>query len=378
MNICFYTLLPPDPRAGGVERVTYNLTEYFRKIGIGVFNLTLRGDNRDSVIPANASNSENETFINDFITRNKIDIIIDQYGTNSLIQHPFIPVGVKIIHCYHLDPGARHVVRSLIETFSFSSLSYSLLNLLFVINTPRRKRIFKNELRKKIFGGVDKIVYLCPEYVLTIKQILKIDSNILANIPNAVDDQLLNLPDYGDNKDKILMWCGRIAHNHKNVLFLPRLWKQLESRHTDWKMIIVGDGIDRQLLEKRIQKYKLRNITITGSTDPFPYYKKAAIFVSPSFNEGYPMVIIEAMAHSCVPVVFNSCPAYSDIIKNGKSGFIVPDMDENAFINACEDLMIAEDRRREMAYNAKDCIGKISLDVVGEKWMNLFKELLSM
>lgn len=376
MNICFYTILPPNPFVGGVERVTCNLTKYFISKGIGVYSLTSRGEDDNSAIPKDVSQKTRLKFIVDFIRRNHIEIIIDQYGTEPLLQHPHIPEDVKIIHCYHLDPGAHHVIRSLLETFSFRTLKYSLLNLLFVLNTPRRRTRFKREIKKKLDGGVDKVVYLSPDYVKTIRNIIKADSNLLTYIPNAVDDRLLNLPNFSNEKDKIVMWCGRIVHNHKNILFLPRLWNKLAKLHPDWKMVVVGDGIDRDLLERRIKKYNLKNIILTGNTDPFPYYKKASIFVSPSFNEGYPMVIIEAMAHSCVPVVFNSCPAYSDIIDNGKSGYIVPDMDENAFIDACDRLMADTEKCVAMGANAKRCVQKISLDRVGAMWFDLFGNLI--
>lgn len=375
MNICFYTLFPSNPLAGGIERVTCNLTSYFVSIGLGVYNLTANGVDSGSVIPANGTEKEKIKFINDYLRINKIDIIIDQYGTNPLLMHPYIPSGVKIIHCYHMNPGGRHVIRSLIETFSFRTLKYSLTNLLFAINTPRRQYRFNKETKKKL-KGVDKLVYLSPEYVSNIKGRISVDPKLLTYIPNAVDDRLLNLPNFSNEKDKIIMWCGRIVHSPKNILFLPRLWNKLEKLHPDWKMVIVGDGIDRDLLERRIKKYRLKNIVLTGNTDPFPYYKKASIFVSPSFNEGYPMVIIEAMAYSCVPVVFNSCPSYSDLIDNGKSGCIVPDMDEDAFIEACDILMSNPDKCKKMALNAKHSVQKISLERVGKIWTDLFDSLI--
>lgn len=49
MNICFYTYMLPNPVLGGVERVTYNLSEYFRQKGISVFNLISIGKQKFNI-----------------------------------------------------------------------------------------------------------------------------------------------------------------------------------------------------------------------------------------------------------------------------------------------------------------------------------------
>lgn len=377
MNICFYTTFLPNPQIGGIERVTYNLSCYFKTRGIGVYNITNKGSNVLSVIPENVSINEKVHFINEFIRRNKIDIIIDQYGDNPLIHHPHIPITTKIVYCYHLDPDAKHVIRSLYETFNFEDLKGSILNLLYIVNTPRRRHLFRQRVERMIKYGVDKAVYLSSSYKLSLQKKYGIASSKITVIPNAAEKKLELLPDFTDVKTKVVMWCGRIVHNHKNVLFIPRMWKSLEKKHPDWKLLIVGDGCDRRLLEKKINKLGLKNIEITGFADPYPYYRISPVFISPSFNEGFPMVLIESMAHGCVPVVYDCCPSYNDLIDNGDSGFIVPDMDEPAFIEACDKLMSDENLRHDMSYKAKECIKKISIDKIGKSWMDLFDELIS-
>ncbi len=142
-------------------------------------------------------------------------------------------------------------------------------------------------------------------------------------------------------------------------------------------MTIVGDGVDRALLERRIARRGLERISVTGYANPYPYYESSSIFVHPSFSEGFGMVLIEAMSFGCIPVAFDSSRAYRDIIDNGKDGIIVPDMDEVAFINACEMLMNDEPLRQKMALNAQEKVKKFSIDKISRQWLDLFSELLN-
>lgn len=375
MKICFFTHYMPNPLIGGVERVTYNLSNGFRKVGIEVYHCCTSGTGADLIIPFDIDDDEKAKYVNAFLIDNGIEILIDQFGV-SYLTHPGISRDIKIIRCLHTPPFCKHLVRNLLETFSFYSLRYSLLNIAFVINTPlrkyRKKYIYK-ALKDK--SQVDKLVYLCREYANMVEDKYGIPGTMLEVIPNAIDDSLVCATDYLP-KTKTIMWCGRIVNNHKNILFLPRLWKALMSKHPDWDFVIVGDGIDRALLERKIKKFGLSRIQITGNINPSHKYQESKIFVFPSFSEGWGLVLLEAMANNCVPVVFDSAPVFHDIICNNYNGIIVPDMDEEAFIDACDCLMNNEDMRADMAKNAQETVKNFSIEKVLEIWLDLFNRLV--
>lgn len=375
LKVCFYTHNLPNPLIGGVERVTYNLTNAFRAHNIRVYNLCSFGDGADATIPTELNNSEKAIFANDFLIRNGINILIDQYWM-SFLSHPMISENIKILQCCHMNPIAKHTVRALFESIDIYKPKQSLLNIAFIINTPLRNlKLRKRYSDIRETNGIDKLVFLCDNYVNAISSRYKIDIGRLAAIPNAIDDNLLNeTSSLTQKKKKTIMWCGRIAQSPKNVLFLPRLWKHLMTKHPDWEMIIVGDGIDRHLLERKIKHYKLSNITLTGNTNPYKYYRDASIFVLPSYSEGFGMVLLEAMANNCVPVVFDNSAVFNDIISE-ECGFIVPDLDADAFINACDLLISNEDLLLKMGQNAKQTVSRFSMSDVYNQWCKLFNEL---
>lgn len=193
MNICYYVHSLPNPLIGGVERVTYNLAQYFSKHEHQIYYLTLNGEHSGR-IPSQLSDIDKMRFINEYLRRNKIDILIDQYAT-SFIRHPEIDKAIKIVRCHHLNPFAKHLMRSLFEVFSFRNLRYSLLNIAFALNIPRssflKYRSFSKLLKTR---GVDKIVYLSNSYIFPISKRYKVPLSLLSAIPNPLENCLIPPP----------------------------------------------------------------------------------------------------------------------------------------------------------------------------------------
>jgi glycosyltransferase involved in cell wall biosynthesis len=146
-------------------------------------------------------------------------------------------------------------------------------------------------------------------------------------------------------------------------------------KYSDWQLIIVGDGEDLPRLKSFAKRKHIKNITFTGFVDPSDYYREAKILVLPSFSEGFGMVLLEGMTHGCVPVVFDVSPSFYDIIEDGESGFIANNKKE--YINKCEFLMTHPVSLNEMSVKAKTRVDTLfSLDIITDKWVHLFNELI--
>jgi len=102
------------------------------------------------------------------------------------------------------------------------------------------------------------------------------------------------------------------------------------------KFIIVGEGLDRQRLEKIISEKDIRNVRLVGGKkDPSNYYASAKVFVLTSKYESFGLVLIEAMAYGLPCIAFKPNgkkieTASKEIIKNGETGFLVKDEKEMA------------------------------------------------
>ena len=106
-------------------------------------------------------------------------------------------------------------------------------------------------------------------------------------------------------KDFIILFVGRIAEE-KNIEFLINAQKKIHEKYKNIKLLIVGDGPDKEKYEKYVQEINLsENIIFAGKVawEDMPYYYHAAnVFATASKTETQGLTIIEAMASNVVPV----------------------------------------------------------------------------
>ena len=215
-----------------------------------------------------------------------------------------------------------------------------------------------------------KFIVLSPSFVPVAKQFSRVSKeDIFLAIPNpnpisACDDVI--------TKEKEILYVGRIEYNQKRTDRVIDVWKELEPLYPDWKLTIVGDGVDREDLQKRINEYGLKQVEITGFVNPQEYYKRASILLLTSEYEGFGLVIVEAMTYGVVPVVYNSFKTASDLISNGYNGVLVEKpFETQKFKKAIQDLMDDADYLNAMSHNGRVVSEEFSMDNVVKEWYNV-------
>ena len=103
------------------------------------------------------------------------------------------------------------------------------------------------------------------------------------------------------------------------------------------------------------------------------YYTKASVFLCTSRWEGFGMVVTEAMECG-LPVVSFKTDGPLEIIRDGKTGYLVDNFNLEQFADAVEQLMKNEKLRKEMSENASVRAKDFSVEKVGEEWEKLFKD----
>ncbi|MEC4620511.1 glycosyltransferase [Bacillus paranthracis] len=92
------------------------------------------------------------------------------------------------------------------------------------------------------------------------------------------------------------------------------------------RLIVVGDGPERNKLDNFISELKLENsVSLVGfKANPYPYLKKSSLFVLSSLYEGFGNVLVEAL-FAGIPIVSTDCPSGpAEILNNGEFGILVP------------------------------------------------------
>lgn len=148
-------------------------------------------------------------------------------------------------------------------------------------------------------------------------------------IPNVVDEeQIFNKMneeiDLSNNtSEKQLLAVGRLAPE-KNYSYLIDSCMYLKNRGIKFHLTFLGEGPEREKLEKQIRDLKLQNeITLKGFVkNPYPWIKKADLVVCSSLYEGMSTVVQEALILG-TPVVTTLCAGMKDLLGDSEYGLIV-------------------------------------------------------
>ncbi|MDF5713539.1 MAG: glycosyltransferase family 4 protein [Rhizonema sp. NSF051] len=137
-----------------------------------------------------------------------------------------------------------------------------------------------------------------------------------------------------------LLFVGRLA----TAKGLPILLESLAilKEHPDILLTVVGDGPDREQLEVLTAQLGLsKNVNYVGyksQTEVREYFQQTDVFVMSSFAEGIPVVLMEAMAAG-VPVVATQIAGVSELVEDGKNGYLVPPGDTVSLAESIEKLL---------------------------------------
>lgn len=192
-------------------------------------------------------------------------------------------------------------------------------------------------------------------------------------IPNAntFDSDVLSTL---DNKKVIAV--GRYDYQ-KNFEGLLDVWKLVVDKCPDWSLDIIGDGVYKELLERKIHDLKIHSsVSLVPTTQNIKnHYINSSIYVLTSRYEGLGMVLLEAQ--SCgVPLVSYDCQCGpKDIIDDGQNGFLIPFENKEKMAEKLIYLMNNELVRKEMGKKAKIYSKNFSEEKIMNKWIELFTKL---
>lgn len=114
-------------------------------------------------------------------------------------------------------------------------------------------------------------------------------------------------------------------HGLLNAYQLYRKKNMFKNSNIAWRLVILGNGPERNRLEKLILEKNIEGITLAGfrQIDEIPaYYGLASVFIHPALQEQWGLVVNEAMASGLPVLVSRTCGCAKDLVINGNNGFI--------------------------------------------------------
>lgn len=121
-----------------------------------------------------------------------------------------------------------------------------------------------------------------------------------------------------------------------------------------YRLMILGEGGERQYLEGKVSEYGLEgSVALPGYRDnAYRWLKKFDVFVMPSLTEGLPITLLEAMQAE-VPVIASRVGGIPEIIEHGQTGMLIEPMDTTALAEAIQCIRNRPAKGREIARRAR-------------------------
>ncbi len=243
-----------------------------------------------------------------FLTVAKLHKVLKQEKPDYLVIHliTFIPLFLILFFNYKTKFILR--ISGYPKLNIFRKIFWKILGKkIFIVTTPTLSTM-KLLNSQNIFPR-DKIKYL-PDPVLKISEIQK-----KRNESNIVEKYI--------SKENSLISIGRLT-KQKNFTFLINVFYEIQKKYENFNLIILGEGEERKILEKKINELNLSNkIFLIGyKKNIYDYLKESRIFIQTSLWEDPGFVLLEA-GYSNKIVLSSNCPnGPIEILDNGNNGFL--------------------------------------------------------
>lgn len=199
------------------------------------------------------------------------------------------------------------------------------------------------------------------------------DSKSIVTIPNSRSFVPSTISELNEKK---VIAVGRYTYQ-KGFDLLIDAWKTVHRECPEWKLDIVGEGEDRDKLQKQIIDCGLEGvITLTGvKHDLEEVYSHASLLVMSSRYEGFGLVITEAFSYGLPVVSFDCKCGPKDIISDGVDGYLVSFGDLDGLSRKILSIIKDDELRRSMGKAARISSERYDIDTVMKQWDSLFRSL---
>jgi len=175
-------------------------------------------------------------------------------------------------------------------------------------------------------------------------------------------------------EDTLIITTIAELHERKGQKYLIETIPKVVEKFPNIKLVLIGEGPNRQNLENLVKKLKLeKHVTILGRRKNIPYLLKSSnIFVLPSRREAFGLVNLEAML-TPLPIIATDVGGIPEIVQHEKTGIIIPRENRNALTSALIDLIENPKKRENYAKEGKKrALSHFDAKKMAEKYENLY------
>jgi colanic acid/amylovoran biosynthesis glycosyltransferase len=282
-------------------------------------------------------------FIRTFLVANRMSLVSDQ----SIIRHWIYFAEACVVAEWVLDFGATHLHAHFgTNSTDVAMLASSLTGIPYSFTAHGSAEIDRARsiaLKDKIEGAAFVAAVCSFGRSQLYRWVGHEHWSKIHVVPCGLDEKFLEPPPQPYNDSASLVCVGRLSIEKGHFLLLDALRLVLDAGYR-CELVLAGDGELRGAIEKRIARLQLPDhVRITGWISGEQVREeilRARALVLPSFIEGLPVVIMEAMAMSR-PVIATYVGGIPELVLNDETGWLVPAGDVNSLARAMQDSLSA-------------------------------------
>jgi glycosyltransferase involved in cell wall biosynthesis len=362
---------PPD--LGGISTYTYNISKKLIERGHNVTIIT-RGTYRKTY---HEKIDDISVYHVRFIPIYPYPFKLHEFFVNKLFKT--LESDFDLVHIHgSLVPIPRTSCRVVftshgttmrdIENMPIKSFHFLIVKLL-------SKQLFNIE--KELVKNADVVTAVSHSCAKELKRLCMLNKEITV-VNNGVDTNLF-IPVKNKKKENYILYTGRLE-TRKGLIDFIESAKYVCREHADIKFVLTGKGTIRKYLERKINNLGLKNnfyfAGFVSRSELLEYYQNATVYVLPSYYEGLPTTLLEAM--SCgIPSIATDVEGSSELVEDGENGLLVPPRNPERLAEAILRLLDDDGLRKKLGDNARrHVVNNYDWEIITNKIENIYINII--
>lgn len=231
---------------------------------------------------------------------------------------------------------------------------------------------------KQVINSVKNIDYLMPvskELTAFYAEKLKGKNTKCLYIPHCIDmfpEKVSSLT------SKNIVAIGRLA-KEKGYLDLIRIFQSFHKQQPDWKLNICGAGQEYENIKQKILEYHLEDdVKLLGNKNKAELNEillDSSIYIMTSYTESFGLVLIDAESYGIPLLAFDSAKGATEIIEDGKNGFLITDRNQEKMVECLEKLATDENLRKVMGDAGREKSVLYRKDHISQIWFDFLDSI---
>lgn len=354
--------------SGGAERVCCHLANALASKGYDVTVLTFKDRSFDFY---SLSDHVHREVLPGYDRGGSVLTKLRRHVTNFLFLRRFI----------------RNSAPDIVIPFMDFPALYSLVACLGLRNRPPVAIALRNDMRHQKVPGLwvkgRKLLFPKADHIISQTESLAdyLRAEAFPSVPvtvinNPLGGHFVGLPERAAESfgTRTIVSVARLMPQ-KGLDLLIKAFARVHSAFPQWKLNIVGEGEQRAELETLINQLNLEGAVMLAGRqqDVSEWYNNADFFVLPSHYEGFPNVLIEAMAHG-IPVLATDClSGPGEIITPGKTGLLCEPGNTESIAQGLQQLIEQSEQLPQMGRDAQRAVQQYAPEKIIVQWEQLIE-----